>query len=415
MESVMRYARSIFTFLSLLICVNFFDFFDLNSGILSYYVSVTQKRLLLILIICFLGIFSLTRSNNIYINKKSQFGLSVYYLIGVFVVVTILTTYFYTGQSFTNTLSVSYYGFIALSYFIFRKIFKKDDWKNFAKLLTIFGTILSITKIIQSFLLSNFGILLFHLNYQGDISNAAYNRFKVLGFVRLPSVGDFLFCVIIVLLSLSVRFPEWKIFKYPYPIAIMVFCLIVVAQTRAYTLLLLAIFIIFIYFRFSKKFSKDLKYLFLFSLSIASMIVIYFAFTYLLNFQVGRAESFDTRGLELKYYWGLIKQSPIFGVGFLRGDGVYQGITSGPFLNYYFSDIGIIGFLAQTGSLGVFFIIVLLTQLVISLRKSKNIGASLIIFTALVGSFIMRSLILPDNIFYLTIYLVLLEFFSVEE
>lgn len=411
----MRYAKSIFMFLFLLICVNFFDFFNLTSGILSYYVSVTQKRLLLILVLLFFIIFLIIKSNPIDIDKKPQFSLSVYYLFGFFFIVSILTSYFYPEQSLTKTFSVSYYGLIPLAYFIFRKILKtKSDWKKFTKLLSIFGTILAITKLIQSFILSNFGVLIFHLNYQGDISNAAYKSFKVLGFIRLPSVGDFLFWVVVILLSLSVRFPEWKILKHPYQLGTMIFCLVTVAQTRTYTLLLVGILVIYIYFRFFRYLSKDLKIIFFFISSITAIIALYLLFSYLINFQVGRSQSFDTRGVELNYYLGLISKSPIFGVGFLRGDGIYRAINAGPFLNYYFSDVGIIGFLAQTGLLGGSFILVLLVQLISSLRKSKKVGASLIICAALIGSFIMRSLLLPDDIAYLTVYLALLEFLSLE-
>lgn len=407
-----------FLFTFLLFQVNFFDFINIRDSFLNGFASYSQKKLLLLIIIIYCAIkwTYIDKKNINYQRNKSYFSIFIFFLLVSWGIVFLGTVSIY-GQSIMSTFFNSYYFLILILYFVYSRLMNSwPKWFDFIKIFVGFSTILSVTKILQSLFLSKFNFLLFFLNTNNDYNTAIQLKYMTLGFTRIPSASDFIFfgilLTVISLLSGQLIFSKYKLTIIFFT---HIFYLFAVGQTRSYILITILLCIGYFLARIFKKFGNGGGT----SIGIIFGIPIIFAFMSFLQSLLGnssRSVALTIRQDALQYYLQNLDYSKLFAFGFLRDDiygGLIHGIAiNGMLLGFNYDDVGIFGFLAIFGRLGIFVIVIYCICLLRGYLYSKDKFLTLLLYIYLFGSWMSLSLFDPQRIFYLPILLALADFFT---
>ena len=177
------------------------------------------------------------------------------------------------------------------------------------------------------------------------------------------------------------------------------FCVFFIQKTRMFYLVDVLGLIVILYFSGNRKRSKIRNMLFLFLtigyLIFSGTIQEFFNSIFYGN-EVYRFNSTEVRLDAVAYYIGYFFKNPVFGMG-LVSDGKYPIIVHGPFLEYYFSDVGFVGVLAQTGLFSLFIYIMPIFRMVYVAIKivHRRMGDSYFFQLAMTVFFLAGSVSIP--------------------
>lgn len=397
----------------LLIQVNFFDLINIRTSFLNSLMSYSSKKFLLLIVI----LYFLLRMP--YRRSIGVFSFTIMLTLVITILVSIGTILKFS-QGIIATLFVSYYFAILILYYPMVKAYDTwEKWHNLIKIFAIFGFVLSISKIIQSFALSKFHVLVFFLNTNLDYNTATSLNHMFGGFTRIPSATDFV--AISLVLIFVFKMHKDNLFSQKKDIFLIstdLFYLFFVGQTRSYQLLVVVVAIVYTFLAIKKsKTTNFMKLFFVLFLIFSLPIVIAFLKKQFLNSD--RSVSISIRQEELRYYLSKIYYSHWFSLGFIR-EGLYSKLLHGPnysainttMTGYALDDVGIVGFLGRFGLAGVPIMVSLFVQTINSFFKTNYRDETTILLVILFGSWISTSLFDPQRIFYMPILLAFMSFLA---
>lgn len=409
MKSIDKFFLSLF----LLFQVNFFDLINIKDTFLNGIASYSQKKVMMVIVLFYFIIRPFYSEMNL--NRWGNFTFFVLFLLVAWLLV-IWGTIKNFGQSTFSTFLSGYYFFMVLLYFVYSKIMTNWlAWRDLSKIFIIFSTILSTTKLLQSIFLSKFHTLFFFLNTNNDYNTALQLRFTLLGFTRIPSISDFIFFALLIFLVCKVHLKN--VFSKRTDLFLLFLnlsCLILVGQTRGYTIMILAVLI----YCFSSFLFKRVDFAIAFAFSILSALPIL-----LLTFSLirkiifsdsSRLIAISIRLRAYKYYLDNITFSKWFSLGFVRDD-LFKNILHGPGNLYNIDDVGIVGFLAIFGMLGIFLLIVLLFDFLVVFLNSNYKVTTCLILIVFLAMCVSLSIFNAQRIFYLPVIFSLLDFLTLSE
>lgn len=411
MKTIDKYFLIIF----LTIQVSFFDVIDINNSFLNSIASYSQKKLLLLVIIIYvIGSILLSKKRN---NKKKLFNFFIISLLISWLAVLIGTVSVF-HQTYFSTFLVGYYFLIIILYYSYSDILITwNAWMDFTRIVNIFGFVLAGSKLVQSFIYAHFNKLIFHFNSNLDEQTATSMRFVSKGFTRVPSISDFVFFSMLLLLVCMVADKHIFTKKTEYLVIFTEFLsLFLVGQTRFYMMLSVLILVMYLIIIAYRRFGTDLYVV----LAIASIVPIGYLFykVYLRLFtgNSSRELSISIRQEAINYFWSHLTLNKWFSMGFARED-MYGALLHGKYINsnaqviqYNFDDVGILGFIGKFGIIGLINMVIYVFVLVKGFCKTNSKYLYLMLMTMVLGSWISASLFDAQRIFYLPVLLAFLNF-----
>ncbi|WP_135368196.1 hypothetical protein [Levilactobacillus suantsaiihabitans] len=414
----MKRIDKFFLTILLLLQVNFFDLVNINGTVLASISSYSQKKLTLFVVL----VYILFRQ---FVVKREEIVSSNCYF-KVFVTVTLVSwlfvfigTIFQFDQSLLSTFFIGYYFWILLLYFPLSEILNDwSRWGDFIKLYSIFSIVLSLSKIVASFVLAKTGVQLLYLNSTSD-QKALLLGHTALGFARIPSSADFIFIgEVLLAVSLVKKVPHVKTKYSIFVFFINAGYLIFVSQTRGYIVLLFVLSCIVVLFNLKRTNNVAIIYFVVVLLSVPIIIGFYATLAKLFYSDSSRSISLDIRQSAINYYLSNLGLNGWFSMGFARDD-IFGGLIhdthingAGQILSYNFDDSGVVGFLGRFGIVGVLDLLIGLISIIIVYVKSRFKFLSLFPLLAIIGMSISLSLFDPQRIFYFPILMVLLDFLA---
>lgn len=402
--------------LLVLLQVNFFDFITFPDwffyNVNSY--SVKYLSTFLVFIACLVRLIEYKANSSNRNNGQINFSVSLLLLLLFSTFITYQSSIVYK-QTILTSFSISYYYLFVLGYFAFHNFFTRlENIKWFFGLIIYSSVFLSITKIIQSYLAGEFGKIIFGSYSTVDKNNLITLSSDIVGFVRLPSASDFVFFASM-LLVITFLFKKITIKNKFTILFVNIFFLFIVSQTRTYVLIILVLIFGVVLIKVSSEFKQ-------FSIVVLLFGVIggVFFSLYLVE-QMGfittgdRSASYTVRLDAIQYYLSQFSNNGVFAIGFAH-DPEFLLLNHGYSLTYgrsiyYMDDIGIIGFLAVFGKLGIVWLIVFLSELLKQILHAGNRKiVMLLCFTVLATSGTLVYLNI-QRIFYLVFVLLLVDFF----
>lgn len=156
-----------------------------------------------------------------------------------------------------------------------------------------------------------------------------------------------------------------------------IFAAIFVQQTRMYTIIISICFISIIIMKKSNWKMQLFKSAFIISL-VAFLLYSPVINNLLESFSVTGSNRWSTQArlYAIQYYWGCIQRKPFFGNGFLSDD--FTTILHGATGQAHYSDVGLLGLVAETGFFSIVFFIVPLIMMVrgiIRLKKANQLNS----------------------------------------
>lgn len=347
----------------LLACVNLFMSKAYISGI--YYLDWIAIE---IIIIFFVASFrSVPRRFN---DEEREFNLCIIFIV-LMNLVHILFTYFKYGQPLSIGLKISYHYFLLFAFFSFKKYFQSVEKICFLKkTLVKFVLLCNIFFLFRYFITGNTGCPHFYLLLLSVPISMSYILYKNNYYLGICSF----FSSILVRVFLSTNMAFVIIVSFVVAIQMLAYFYDNYIQSRNIIMANLIIVVVIII--------------------LISFGIIEFFINSVINHDIGT----QVRVLAIEYYTGKLVDSPIFGIGNLdpnynsilyeivRGGVNRYGGTG----QYYFEDIGIIGFVCQYGLISLIPIYYMLLGTIKSIRASVGVGKiqSIGVFAMFIGMFI---------------------------
>lgn len=414
----MRYKTLYKFFVTLLVLlqINFFDlftfpnwfFYNVNSYSVKYFSTIV------VLIACLVRFVEHRSDSSTQNNGQINFSISIVllFLFGMFITYESSIVY---HQSILTSLSISYYYLMILGYFAFHNFFlKSDNIKWFFRLIIYSSFFLSVSKIIQSFLAGKVGKIVLGSYSTVDKNNLLSFSSNIVGFVRLPSASDFVFFGSM-LLILTFLMKEIKV-RHKFTILLFnIFFLFIVSQTRTYVLIILVIMFSVVLFKLSSKF-KQLSIIMLFFGAIVGVFFSIYLIEQLGFFTTGdRSASYTVRLSAIQYYLAQFSNNGVFGIGF-ASESEFFLLNHGYSFDYgrsvfFMDDVGIIGFLAVFGKLGVSWIIVFLSELFKQVIYARNRKIVMLLVLTLLATSVSVIYLNVQRIFFFVFVLLIIDFF----
>lgn len=402
--------------LLILLQVNFFDFITFPDwffyNINSY--SVKYLSTFLVFIACLVRLIEYKSNSSIKNNGQINFSVSLLLLLLFSTFITYQSSIVYK-QTILTSFSISYYYLFVLGYFAFHNFFTRlENIKWFFGLIIYSSVFLSITKIIQSYLAGKFGKIVFGSYSTVDKNNLITLSSDIVGFVRLPSASDFVFFASM-LLVITFLFKKISIKNKFTILFVNIFFLFIVSQTRTYVLIILVLIFGVVLIKVSSEFKQFSIVVLLFGVIGGVFFSLYLVEQMGFITTGGRSASYTVRLDAIQYYLSQFSNNGVFAIGFAH-DPEFLLLNHGYSLAYgrsiyYMDDIGIIGFLAVFGKLGILWLIVFLSELLKQILHAGNKKiVMLLCFTVLATSGTLVYLNI-QRIFYLVFVLLLVDFF----
>ena len=367
----------------LLLQVNFFNLFGSQN---FYQMNSDNSKVLVLLLVSISVLIWAPIAITDLFNAKERSNHSFNWLIISFLFCWIAVLF---GSSSVYLISLrkafnfSYYYPIVVYFFPFAWLVK-SDFSFVLKSFKFFAYLELLILLTQDLVLSLSGKLFLSFDPFGQ------QMFMDSG--RIMAGNDFLLlaCFIIVLArKLKHTLPSYLEVLFFLGL---VFHLFFFTKSRMLFLLMIAILGVAIFFNSSKGFTKPVRlifYVFCFGGLLALMNVLIAKMNF---FSGDRAASGQVRLQAIAYYLNNLGINKWFGFGFtpysdqIGGGG--QGVDGGVF---YTSDVGMIGFIAIFGALGVLFAILFLLSFVRFLRTFGDFSAKLIVIVYIFGQWISLS------------------------
>lgn len=367
----------------LLLQVNFFnlfgndDFYQINSD--------NSKQLILFLVAASIIIWSPLALNSLF-KEKGQLKQPFTWLVVSFLICWVAVL-FGSASAYQITVrkafNLSYYYPIVAYFFPFTWLVKKD-FSFVLKTFKFFAYLDLLFLLIQDITLGLGGSLFLSFDPFGQ------QMFMNTG--RIVAGTDFLAlaCFVVVLgRKLKHTLPTYLETMF---LSGLLFHLLLFAKSRMFLLLVIAILAVAVFFNSSKKFTTSVRLVF-YSVCSIGMLALMNTLISKMNFFSGdRAASGQVRLQAIAYYINNLGFNKWFGFGFtpfsdqIGGGG--QGVDGGIF---YTSDVGMIGFAAIFGLLGLAFIVLFLASFLRFLRSFGDFSSKLIVSVYIFGSWISLS------------------------
>lgn len=337
-------------------------------------------------------------------NKKaiSQQKIFFRYFVAMLLSLFIISTYsmiVYDGQHLKNVLAIwSDYLLVLCSVPMFEYIIRKNDVELF-DLLNMLATIYMILIFIQHIIFNMGGGPFLYGIGLGNIRN---------GSVRIPS-GSFGGFAAIYTFDKIYRKKYKHFFLNLFCLAIDIYDIVFVTQTRVSIVVCIICMLVSILI-YGTNISKLLKS---FILITCAALLLYStgAFDFFISTFSDKSYSDNVaRFGAYAYYWKSFIKNPIFAQGFITNL-QYANIKYGPFLNYYYVDVGFIGLLAQTG---IFSIVLLVWPMIrwgkICIRiflnsiERQRYGFYIVLFVYLMTTLVSLSILDTGRSFLFPLY-----------
>lgn len=383
-----------------------------NIGISKYLIVITliiineslfylQNRNL-VFVVSIIGLLYGVLHINSIIRSNYTFKYWILSLVLV-VLVSVIYAFFRYGQPILDGLYGFHYVFIYFLYFYFVKLFSaigKNGESSIWDLIVIIGTLLAIFFLIQVVLYPRFTI--FHVNY--SMRNGHVRFFE--GFPLI------LFSMMLTFVSLLKKIK----LKYIVYFSIQVSAVLYVSQTRNFIIAYGLAFLILYLFNRGKYIVFKFFYVLL-PLILSLFIFRDVAFYHDVIFSVLKQYQTDSgtvgvRLSEIQYYFDLFLEYPIFGIGLLGSTFSLTNIIYGTqYYYYYTSDIGLLGFVFQTGILGMIWIVLFIFKLVVQYTKMRTYNSDhrklvlLVIVTIIVGFPFLNIITERSSVLYFALFL----------
>lgn len=267
---------------------------------------------------------------------------------------------FMYGQSIADGFIGIYFLGMFFSYFIFIRYFEKDK-RRIDKLnerVMVISAIVAILAILQTLLYPYINLFDF------SIRN---------GRMRIPGTAMSFFAEIIGIAYLLMGRANVKM---KVSLAILVFALFYVSQSRSGIILLFLAAVFTIAKKLLNAKSKEaVVLLFVFTTGIVIFILLLSRteiwqniFSFVDEIDSG-AGSGATRVSEMQYYWEQMSGKELFGLGLLRGGSSLANWIFREDLYYYIEDLGLLGFIFQTGLLGLLWVVYAVVKIIIKISR----------------------------------------------
>lgn len=305
---------------------------------LSKYWSQYDKTLLALIAI-FIVIFASQSDTKLLTRNKFLFSYFVILVVS-FIILTLISRLYYPLQTLTNTFRQwSGYLLVMLAFPMLKLFIDQHGYNRMFYWLNRIVFIYYVIIIFQRIIYNTSGV--FFLTLDENIRNETIR-------IILGSLGDWM---------ILYNFDNWfckrnndkRWFSFVQTV-LGLYCLLVVQQTRAFTLTIcICMFVIVLMNSTSPK--KTLRNILL--IIVAFLVLVYSGFlgSFLNTFIENNIEysgSAIARLSATNYYWRVFFSNPLFGQGIIAHE-AYFFIEHGALGIYNYSDVGIIGLLAQIG------------------------------------------------------------------
>ncbi len=391
----------IFLFLMLLE-INFFCLIRFPD---IYYLLNSHFHKVLTFLISILLFVATVSIRNIKLFKTSIFGKYLVFFMSAWLVIYFASVLIYDNTSFVGALLDYYYYWIVILYFYLISKCRSDE-RNFIVMQNIIkkcAVLYSAVLLVQYFFLSkNIEILSFNDNFlTAGINRRMMGGFEIVLFsgiflcsdlfsISPKTTGNAIACIALELLYL------WK-----------------VAQSRSGVIIYLAMIYFSLFMNIKRKKTRRIFTILAIVLFGVGLILSY---ENIINYFLSmRASSYRQRIREISFYGGKIFQNIFFGIGFLRDIPTNQFELHGFENLYYISDIGILGFFAIWGLIGILLSIafwILNAKLIKKIRHTSGKYHNLIVCTYLylVGTSINLCTFDVQRIVFLPIMLAVIDY-----
>lgn len=373
----------------MIISLNKCRFWIIKLLVLINIMSLFQIKALPLGLILIIGYAIISGKRILCISLKHRYpSSSIVWSLLVIILINEIYCMFKYGQSiFTGILGI-YYIFLIFSYFIFFDYFIKNENAviDILKWIFMVTSIVAILSLIQFALFPHFNVF----------SNYAFRN----GGLRIYGTALSYYAQVF-LISFLVAGDTYKGEKIrKVQLAILLMTLVIVSKSRGGVITLVLATIYIIYKKLITQKNGFLKIL-IFTGIVGVLLKIVlksnygdFIFSFLNEIEQGSGSG-STRINEMEYYYNEFLKNKLFGIGVLRGGSSLADLIYRKDLWYYIEDLGITGFVFQTGILGLGWIVFVLISLVKKIKillKTKNkmacivsYSAVMILITSLVG------------------------------
>ncbi|MFI3213727.1 MAG: hypothetical protein R3Y24_10330 [Eubacteriales bacterium] len=366
MSFKVKESKIIFFLINFLILLDYNFFYIIKQPSFLYVVNNKYNKSLISIICIGLTIYIIVKKGNKIKKYKWTRFYSALLVISIMLVI-IITTYIYDKQSILSTIRVSISYFIPILIlpilYILEMGYSEKMMRYMEKFVFLWYVICFLQYIL--FMINN-TIIINDYFADGDINMRGGNvRITLFLFGNL-----FLLYHFDMLLSKNKK-RSWHLINF----ILGVLCVFLVQQTRMFYIAdMLGLFIIL--FFSGKKVNKKIRNMLLFAGGVI-MLLLTGAVQALVNSiffgnDVYVLSSTSIRVSAIEYYISCFIENPLIALGFVS-DGTYYNLVHGISGSYYYSDVGYIGVLAQTGVFSIIiYIIPLLRMFYITLKCIKK-------------------------------------------
>ncbi len=297
----------------------------------------------------------------VYVKKTRKVNYSFKPFINLYVLMLIISAFmvFYRGVSPVDTIIRSYMLLLPILLYVpMTNIGVRFGTNSLLNLMVSFSKLVSLILLFQSLGIINV--------INSDVLSTRNDSMR-------SFIGTYAMMLGAIILFYSVLFEKqkkkWQLFIW---IALNIICIFYVNQSRSTIFALIGAFALLLYFKYSQLIKKTgvignaLKIL-------AIVFVVYYSYSLvnnIVNLSISSGEASSLIRLEAyRYYFSKFLSYPILGVGFSN---VNSLINDGIVNKLYVDDIGIVGYIAQTGLMGIFVVVVFVKQYLAGIKQLSS-------------------------------------------
>lgn len=304
------------------------------------------------------SMFFLSAFFYVYVKKTRKVNCSFKPFVNLYVLMLIMSAFmvFYRGVSPVDTIIRSYMLLLPILLYVpMTNIGVRFGTNSLLNLMVSFSKLVSLVLLFQSLGIINV--------INSDVLSTRNDSMR-------SFIGTYAMMLGAIILFYRVLFEKqkkkWQLFIW---IALNIICIFYVNQSRSTIFALIGAFALLIYFKYSQLIKKTgvigyaLKIL-------AIAFVVYYSYSLVNNivsFSISSGEASSIIRLEAyRYYFSKFLSYPILGVGLSN---VNSLINDGIVNKLYVDDVGIVGYIAQTGLMGIYVVAVLVKQYLTEIKQ----------------------------------------------
>lgn len=338
-----------------------------------------------------------------------QFNKYIIYYFLVLLLEFFLTCNNYPNLSYVDVIKYIYSYLIIISYFVF-SVYAQQDLRNFLKLIIYCADFAVIIILCQAIIYNHYGFFFLNRTYFADANSFIDTRSFGIRLIGTYLI-DFTAIVSVGLFFSKKKYISNKILITN--ILLTILYQLFSAQTRSMQLILgLVLAISLLFFNYKNKVFKLVVRI------ITAFIIIYIFYQLLGEINgsiISRNDwSYYHRIDELDFLWSTFKSHPFFGNGLIDENTLISiyGINNlnGAYFGLYYSDVGIVGLLAQEGIIGLsLYVLPLICLFKKACVDSTNRAVYIAMFVGILASMLNLSLFDNPRLIILPIYFAVLD------